>query len=101
MNFVQMLMAAPNVPAKAPRTKRKVAGPAARKLKSQGLFRLTMEGKPPMSTGEIAKARGYTHSGCLSCLYTLEEDGLVKQVGSRPSGGNRPTTLWVWCEYDD
>lgn len=101
MNFVQMLMQAPNIPSVAPRAKRKVLGGAARKLQSQGRFRLIMEGQVPMSTGEIALKRGITHTGCLSCLYQLEKDGLVRQAGTRPSNGNRHTTLWVWCEYDD
>lgn len=94
MNFIQQLMKAPVVDAPKKR-QGKSTGPQAIKAKAHGRYRLIMEGNE-LTTGEIAAKRGITHMGCLSSLYQMESEGLIERVGTRPTGGTKPTVVWRW-----
>lgn len=98
MNFVQMLMRAPDKAPTAPKPKKKRATashwPAVR-AKTQGRYRLAMEGRQRV-TSEIAASVGTSHVNTLKYLHQYEKQGLVKRAGLRPTLGNRPTIVWEW-----
>ena len=95
MNFVQMLMKAPDVP----KPKRPYVKSVDRGIKS-GRLRLYMEGEQHTAR-ELAELMGKSIPGMYDALKRLEKDGLVERAGRRKAnhtvnGGGMPSVLWTW-----
>ena len=70
-------------------------GPIASRAKADAKY-IALLKDGPLLTSVIASRLGYSHMGCLSSLYSLEERKIVKRINAHKAGMSSNVRALAW-----